>query len=363
MADPFGPDQEIARREERLRAARLALAQARRPEWQLREELGMPYGPLLPQQDAAVARADSQAYYNSPEARSVEFAEKSLAQGIEDHPRNLLASALAGAQKVSVPGLSLFQWAYSNPSLTTALPRSDDERLANARRMYILDKIRPHTQRHPSGSPLSLDNYRGPGSEILSEAMVDDMYFQQNPAVREMMESPYEYVPDGYSPALERLSQEQVLLDPLNRAAGAVYGGLGRFADNFLAGGRDLARGQFADAAKDFAYAAPNLVSPVFHRGSAGSAQDWRPDAGPMALPIELASEVPFFFYRGVMPGRAVPAGERIRQLVDPDALNDLYRAAARRHHPDLGGTTEAMQTLNRLRELGDMRGIARMAQ
>ena len=363
MAEPFGPDAELESRAERLRQARLALSKIRRPEWELREDLGLPYGPLLPGQDVAVAQADSQAYYNSPEARAAEFAEKSLEQGVEDHPRTILASALAGAEKVRVPELSGFQLAYANPSLLTAVPRSDEERLANARQMYILDRIRPHAQRHPPSSPLAIDNYYGPGREILADAMVDDKYFQDNPAVRKMLESPYEYVPDGYSPEMEKLSPEQRIMDPLNRATDTVYGGLYRFKDNFLAGGRDLARGQFGAAAKDFAYAVPNLVSPVFHRGSEGSEQDWRPDAGPMAGAIDLAGELPFFFYRGVMPKRALPAGERIRQLVDPDVLNAAYRSAARRHHPDVGGSTEAMQLLNRLRDMGDVRGIARMAQ
>lgn len=363
MAEGFGPDQELASRADRLQRARAALAKVRQPEWQLREGLELPYGPLLPGQAAAVARADSQSYYGSPEARAVELAEKSLEQGVEDHPRNLLASALAGAERVRVPELSGFQRWQQNPSLLTAVTRSDEDRLAAARQMYILDKIRPHTQRHPPGSPLAIDNYYGPGKDILADAMVEDRYFQEHPAVRKMLESPYEYVPDGYSPEMEKLSPGQLITDPLNRATGAVYGGLHRFKDNFLAGGRDLARGQLGSAVKDFAYALPNLVSPVFHRGGEGSDQDWRPDAGPMAAPIELAGEVPFFFYQGVMPKRALPAGERIRQLVDPDVLNAAYKSAARRHHPDVGGTTEAMQMLNRLREMGDVQGIARMAQ
>ena len=363
MAEEFGPDQELASRAERLRQARLALAKIRRPEWQLREGLGLPYGPLLPGQDVAVARADSQAYYGSPEAGAVEFAEKSLEQGVEDHPRSLLASALAGAEQVRVPELSGFQRLYANPSLLTAVTRSDDERLANARQMYILDKIRPHTQRHPPGSPLAIDNYYGPGKDILADAMVEDRYFQENPAVRKMMESPYEYVPEGYSPEMEKLSPGQLVTDPLNRATGAMYGGLHRFKDNFLAFGRDLAKGRGGSAAKDFVYAVPNLVSPVFHRGGEGSEQDWRPDAGPMAGAIDLAGELPFLFYRGVMPNRALSAGARIRQLADPDALNAAYKSAARRHHPDVGGTTEAMQALNRLRDMGDVQGIARMAQ
>jgi|688.fasta_scaffold00668_80 hypothetical protein len=363
MAEEFGPDQELASRAERLRQARLALAKIRQPEWQLREGLGLPYGPLLPGQDVAVARADSQAYYGSPEAGAVEFAEKSLEQGVEDHPQNLLASAMAGAEKVRVPELSGFQWAYANPSLLTAVPRSDDDRLANARQMYILDKIRPHTQRHPPGSPLAIDNYYGPGKDILADAMVEDRYFQENPAIRKMLASPYEYVPDGYSPEMEKLSPEQLITDPLNRATSAVYGGLSRFSDNYLAFGRDMARGQGGSAFKDFVYGIPNLVSPVFHRGGPGSEQDWRPDAGSMAAPIEVAGQLPFLFYRGVMPKRALPAGERIRQLVDPDVLNAAYRSAARRHHPDVGGTTEAMQMLNRLRDMGDVQGIARMAQ
>jgi hypothetical protein len=363
MSEEFGPDQELAARAERLRQARLALAKIRRNEPQLREGLGLPYGPLSPGESLAVSRADSQSYYGSPEARAVEFAEKSLERGVEDHPQSLLASALAGAEKVRVPELSGFQRAYANPSLLTAVPRSDDERLANARQMYILDKIRPHAQRHPSGSPLAIDNYYGPGRGILADALVSDRYFQENPAIRKMLESPYEYVPDGYSPEMEKLAPEQMITDPLNRATGAVYGGLHRFQDNYLAFGRDLARGQGGSAFKDFVYALPNLVSPVFHRGGPGSEQDWRPDAGSMAAPIEVAGQLPFLFYQGVMPRRALPAGERVRQLVNPDALNSAYRSAAMRHHPDVGGTTEAMQMLNRLREMGDVQGIARMAQ
>jgi len=363
MAEPFGPDAELEARAERLRQARLALAKSRRTEPQLRKGLGLPYGPLSPEQSLAVSEADSQSYHGSPEARAVEFAQKSLDQGFEDHPQNLLASAMAGAKKVSVPQLSGFQWAYANPSLLTAVPRSDDDRMANARQMYILDKIRPHTQRHPSGSPLAIDNYHGPGSDILQEAMVSDMYFQQNPDIRKMLESPYKYVPEGYTPEMEKLSPEQLITEPLNRATSALYGGLERFSDNYLAFGRDMARGQGGSAFKDFAYAIPNLVSPVFHRGGPGSDQDWRPDAGSMALPIEAAGQLPFLFYRGVMPKRALPAGERIRQLVDPEVLNAAYRSAARRHHPDVGGTTEAMQILNRLRDMGDVQGIARMAQ
>jgi len=363
MAEEFGPDAELDRRAERLRQAQASLAKARRSEWQLRDDLGLPYGPLLPGQDLAVARADSESYYNSPEYGAVEFAEQSLEQGVEDHPRNLLARAQDGAQKVSVPELSGFQWAYANPSLLTAVPRSDDQRRAAARQMYILDKIRPHTQRHPPSSPLAIDNYHGPGSDILAEAMVDDAYFQQNPAIRTMLESPYQYIPAGYSPDLEKLPPDRQILDPLNRATSAVFGGLYRFKDNFLAGGRDLSKGQLGSAAADFAYAVPNLVSPVFHRGGEGSEQDWRPDAGPLVTPIEVAGELPFFFYRGVMPRRGITAGERIRQLVDPGALNAAYQKAAWRAHPDYGGTTEAMQELNRLREMGDLPGILRMAR
>lgn len=363
MAEEFGPDAELDRRAERLRQAEEALAKIRRSESQLRKDLDLPYGPLLPFQKAAMARADSDSYYKSPEYGAVELAAKSLERGIEDHPANLLASVLSGVEKVSVPELSGFQRWSQNPSLLTAETRSDDERLAVARQMYILDKIRPHTQRHPSGSPLAIEHYYGPGSDILAAAMADDVYYQQNPAIRKMRESPYEYVPDGYSPELEKLSPEQMIMDPLNRATSAVYGGLHRFKDNFLAGGRDLAKGRGLSAAKDFAYAVPNLVSPVFHRGGGGSEQDWRTDAGPMAGAIDLAGELPFLFYQGVMPKRALSAGERIRQLADPDALKAAYLAAAWRHHPDYGGTTEAMQMINRLREMGDLQGITRMAQ
>lgn len=368
MAEGFGPDQAVNESAERLRRARQAWEQSRQPEWKIREQMGVPYGPLLPGQGQAVAREESRMFFGSPEARAAEYAEKRYLKDLEDHPANLYASILQGVQSVRAPRLSRYEKFRENPSLLTAVPRTDEERDQNARLLYVLDRVREHTSRHPSGSPLAIEHYRGPGADYLSEAMTEDAARQRNPAMQGFLESPYTYIPPGYGPDMEPLPEESLYTDTLNRVVSAPWGAAGRFHDNFLSFGAAVSEGRGYDAAKSFAYAVPNLLSPAFHRGGPGMEDDWRSYVSPReAAAIDTAADLPWWFFRGIIPGRRgrglarLGAEDRIRSVRN-ELLEPLRRKAAWRHHPDRGGSTEAMQRVNAAFDAGDVETLSRMA-
>jgi len=366
VAEDFGPDQALAAAAERLRQARMAWSQSRQPEWRIREQLGMPYGPLLPSQGQAVAQQESQAFYDSPQARAAEYAEKQYQRDLEDHPANLYASILEGSQAVRAPRLSGFDKWRLNPSLATAVPRTDEQQDENARLLYVMDRVRDHARRHPSNSPLAIEHYRGAGADYLAEAMVEDSTRQQNPAVQGFLESPYTYIPPGYGPDLEPLPPERLLTDTLNRAVSAPWGAAGRFHDNIIGGASAFAEGRGAEALKSAAYALPNLASPVFHRHGPGMEGDWRERMEPgEAAAIDTAAELPWWFFRGIAgrsPGRSL-AGVENRIRGHRDELLSLRGRAAQRHHPDIGGAADDMRRVNAAFEAGDMQTLLRMAR
>jgi len=297
-------------------------------------------------------------------------------RGEESHPGNEYAKILREAESVQAPELSAWDWFRQNPSLLEAVPLSDQQRTDNARLAHILKRVHEASNARAQSDPFAWGNYRGPLAESMAdmESQAAELYgipgtgFTGYPERRRQLGSPYEYRPfgkDEYGQPLPMPGQALEALRPL----GALYGGVSRFKDNFLSGGAALAEGRLGDAAKSLAYAVPNLASPSFHVGNAGTASDWRGYLGDgEAAALDVASEVPLFFFRGLHPSRAgrgvsvLGAEDRIRSYRD-EVLGPLLRQAARKHHPDLGGSAEAMKRANAAFEAGDVETLRQMAR
>jgi hypothetical protein len=103
---------------------------------------------------------------------------------------------------------------------------------------------------------------------------------------------------------------------------------------------------------------------------------DWRQYVRPgEAAAMDTATTIPFYFTRGLYPSRgvrglpAMGAEERIRGL-QGDSLRHwqeqhaaLLRRAARRHHPDVGGSTESMKRVNEAFSAGDAEALIDLAR
>jgi hypothetical protein len=308
--------------------------------------------------------------------------------GVEQHPANQYIDITEQASKITAPEMSWWQWFRDNPSILTARPKTDEERTEQARRDFVLRKVQ-EAQKRDASDPLSWSNYSGPGAEAMRADMEMASQYANNPLVQQAMASPYHYEPftllgeDGKvlpimpDPAYPSLPGESLTGSPLGdrlvgnalRPLAALWGGVGRFHDNFLAGGAAASEGRVGDAAGAFAAAIPNLASPIFHRGGPGMADDWRQYVRPReAFAIDMAAEIPLWMTRGVLPRRpgrglaTLGPEDGIRRL-QKELLQPLRRRAAQRHHPDVGGSVEAMKKVNAAFDAGDMETLRRMAE
>ena len=380
MADGFGPDEE-------LRARKAALDEAVRRMQGPADAARRFRPPYLAAAEQSPLRERVESEYASA-AESAQRARDHLVRGVEQHPANQHRQILEEAEGITAPELSSWQWFKQNPGMLEAVPKSDDERAQAARAQFILQRVQSALGRD-AGGPFSWATYSGPGADAIRADSEAARAYAASPSMREAMASPYHYQPytllDERGEMLPLMEDsvypkqygEELTGSPLvDRALGnayrplsALWGGASRFKDNFLSGGAALAEGRASDAGEAFVYALPNLVSPVFHRGGAGTDSDWRGYLSDReSAAIDLAADVPMFFTRGVFPARAgrgvsaLRAEDRIRQYRD-EMLGPLLKQAARRHHPDVGGSVEAMKRANAAFDAGDVETLRQMAQ
>lgn len=386
MAEPWGAGAELAERERAFRraaevmeAARARALESRRPRPGLTDELAS-------QQD----EAESQVRAAEAPARTAALAYE---HAYQSHPATQYRQILAEAGEVQAPKMSGWQWFAQNPSLLEAVPLSDEARREQARLSHVLKRVHEASNARPPHDPFSWGNYQGPESQHMAalQALAAEHFgvpgteFTGNPERRRQLDSPYHYRPfnrdeDGdllpmpgsdtwHRQASESGSLPEDQLLEAFRPLSAAWGGVSRWKDNFASGGAALAEGRLGDAAKGFGYAIPNLVSPSFHRGAAGADGDWRGYLEPReAAALDVAAELPLLFSRGLYRGRpgtgvaALGAEDRIRQYRD-ELLGTLYRRAARRHHPDVGGSVDTMKQINEAASAGDLESLRRFAQ
>jgi hypothetical protein len=374
------PDSELWVRQQNLEAAldRLQAAEAKARQFQVPYRLASQSGP---------ARDRIEREYR--EAReSAQRSRQYYLSGVDQHPLNQYIDITESANDITAPDLSWWEWFRDNPSILTARPKTDEERTQQARTDFILRKVQAAQGRNAS-DPMAWSNYSGPGSQAMRADMEMASQYAKNPLAKQAMASPYHYEPftllgedgkvlpilpgEGYpslpgesltgSPLGDRLIGNAVA--PL----GAMWGGVSRFHDNFLAGGAAASEGRVGDAAGAFATAIPNLVSPIFHRGGPGMKDDWRQYTTPQgAFAIDMAAEIPLWMTRGILPRRPgrglarIGTEDRIRSMRD-ELLQPLRRRAAQRHHPDVGGSVEAMKRVNAAFDAGDVETLRRMAE
>ena len=375
MAEGFGPDEE-------LRARRAAYDAAVKRLDAAKEQYGQAEGFRGTQAGGRV----------EGELRAAEDAVRSAAEhynrGLEQHPANQYRQILEEAESITAPELSSWQWFKQNPGMLEAVPKSDDERAQAARAQFILQRVQSALGRD-AGGPFSWATYSGPGADAIRADSEAARAYAASPSMRQAMASPYHYQPytllDERGEMLPLMEDsvypkqygEELTGSPLvdrvlgnaYRPLAALWGGTGRFHDNFASGGAALSEGRLGDAAKSFAYAVPNLISPAFHRGGPGMQDDWRGYVGERAASaMDSAATLPFWFTRGLYASR--PGGgvsvlgseNRIRQYRD-ELLGPLLKQAARRHHPDVGGSVEAMKRANAAFDAGDVETLRQMAQ
>lgn len=332
----------------------------------------------VPYRDAAVSEDEKRRVLDAHIAAG-EDAERRrdwLNSAVSRHPANEYLGIVRDASSVRAPKLSGRQWWSQNPSLLEAVPRSDDERDRNAQLAYTLKRVHEAANSRQPGDAFRWDRYRGEYSNEMAglEALAAQAYgipntdLKPNAEVQRQLESPYEYRKWFRDDSGDLLPAAEIPLEAL-RPLSAAFGGLTRFHDNFISGGSAASEGRVGDAVKSFAYAVPNLVSPSFHRGGSGTETDWRGYVEPgEAFAIDMAAEIPMWLWRGLYPGKRaaglVPIGAegRIRQYRD-ELLTPAFHRAARRHHPDVGGTTEVMQKINAARAAGDLESLERLAR
>lgn len=358
----FGPDAELDRRRAEYDAARSSY------ESLLQESQA--YGEKAsPAKRAAMQRAVTEA------AERAERLRQSYNYGASKHPAGQFQQILSEADGVAAPKLTTWDWVRKNPSPLEAVPLTEDQRRANARLSHILKRVHEAANAGSPQDPFHWGNYRGPMSGDMAEmeTMAAEAYgvpgtdMKGYPEFRRQLESPYQYRPwnrDQYGQVLPLEGQAMEAFRPLS----AVWSGVSRFKDNFAAGGAALSEGRPGDAAKAFAYAVPNLISPAFHVGGEGMDTDWREYVEPgEATAMDMAAEVPLWMFRGLYPRRpgrglaSIGTEDRIRQYRD-ELLGPLLRQAARKHHPDVGGSAEAMKRANAAFDAGDVETLRQMA-
>ena len=362
-------------------------------ELQAREDA---YGRALDRFQAAKAKVEAipESYRQSSEAaalkddlsRAQDAAQRAyeyLQSGEQQHPSNQAAAIYLEAEGLEPPQLSAWQWYKQNPNLLEAVPKTDAERKAGLRQDFILRRVQEAAGKS-EGTPFSWSNASGEDIRQLAESA---RRYAEDAVGQQQMASPYLYEPysltdetgeplplvrtSGY-PDLTSLSTgspraDRVLYN-MARPGLAVYRGLDRWKNNFLAGGAALSEGRIGDAAKSFAYAIPNLVSPAFEVGGEDRPQDWRTYMTPEEAGwTEFALDLPFWlegrnaFLR--RPGKSLaPLGSSPRSRIQDELLRPLQRRAAKRHHPDVGGSEEMMRRVNEAFDRGDIDALRRLA-
>lgn len=396
MAEVFGPDQELASRAERLRRAQEALAKIRRSEPQLRKDLELPViGPLFPGQYVALAQADSDSYYNSPEARAVEFAEKSFEQGVEDHPANQYRRIMEDAQGVKAPELSDWDWFRQNPGFMTAKPRTDEERLQNARLDFILRRVHEAQQGRGAYDPMSWANYNGPESERMDSlaAMAAEAYGvggqAGNHAILEKLRSPYTHrqvFQDERGDMLPWYDRESGHYPIMAEGAGLGASAFAHakwlkpiLAVNAMAtahnaaipASQQLYGGNVGGAMDVLARAPLGVLNPEYAPGRPGGAYDWRPGVpSELVTGADTAAEILPWLVATPRFGRSrIPQlARQVKRWSDLSAAElaearKVHGALSRKYHPDLiGGDGAIQRRLNDLFESGDLPGLRSFA-
>jgi hypothetical protein len=368
MAESWGPDAE-------LEELRRAYEQARRQYDATEAEVGEILSPRIGDVDELARRYDVAELARQAAAERADRQRQSLQRAAAIHPAKQYQEILEEAENIQAPELSGLQWFMQNPSLLEAVPLPDEARRDQARLAHVLKRVNEAANSRSPTDPFHWSNYQGPEAQHMADLQVlaAEHYglpgtdFKGNAERRRQLESPYAYRPFGRDDEGEFIPFEGHM-DEAMRPLSALYSGAYRWKDNFLSGGAAVADGRLTDAAKDFGYALPNLVSPSFHRGGAEMEGGWRQYVSPgEAKGLDMAASLPVWLARGLYPrrpgtGLSVSTENRIRSVRD-ELLQPLYRQAAKKYHPDRGGTQEAMQKVNAAFDAGDAETLRRLAQ
>lgn len=381
MAEEFGPDAELLRRQQlheaamrRLREADLAAQRFRVP-YLAASESSRVRDRVEEEHAAALEAARRSARYYS--------------DGVEEHPANQYVKILADSQGVKAPELSRWQWFAKNPGFLTASPRTDDERTANARLEFILRRVHEAQRGENPHDPMSWANYRGPLADAMAKHSVMAAQADGDAAMLEDLQSPYTHrklfrSEDGS--ALPWYDKESGHYPVMAEAAqlGATAYGYGKWLKPIMAfnamatahntaipASQELFGGRVGGAVDVLARYPLGVLNPEYSAGRKGGDYDWR--AG---VPAEfavaadtLAETAPWFVATPRLGRPRIPAlaGEvkswRDLRAVDLDDLRRLHQQAAQRHHPDRGGDPAVMRRLNELYESGDVGGLRSFAR
>lgn len=384
MAEPWGADAELAERrlayEEAVAALEAAGTRA--------QDFRIPHR-NAPQAYADLIDADQRA----------ERLRRSYNYAVDKHPAHQFRQILADADGVTAPQLSRWQWFAQNPGFFTATPKTDEERDDDARAAYILKRVHEASNAAPAYDPFSWGNYQGALSEVLGQAQVEaaDLYgvpgteLTGNPTLRGNLESPYKHrkgFRDEAGNLLPWYDKESGHYPLLGEAAGtgAQAYFLGKFpaaALGFNAMGsghntaipvaQQLSRGELGGAIDALASGPLSLLNPDYAAGRRDGPYDWRPGSPAEFVHAAdtLADILPWVVATPRMRRRAPAAGAegRVRSLLGDDLSawqrqhRDAYHAAAKRHHPDYGGSGEAQRALNEAWRTGDTEALLRYAR
>ena len=371
MADYFGPDAEIASRqsayEEAMRKWRAAEAERLRAFHYAGDQHSLPKQRASEAEQSAMERAQRAGGY--------------LRSGLEQHPAAEFDSILSEAEGVRAPELSGFQWWQQNPSVLSAEPLSRSERDEKARLDFILRRVHEASNARGQSDPMAWGNYSGPmaGRMRDMEVMAADAYgvpgtdLGGNAGLRNYLQSPYKYrgyFRDEMGNALPWKDEEtghMPLLADAGAAAATVlmgpqvlpYRAVASAHNTALPFIRKTMEGDFGAAADIAARSPLAALNPALSPGRKGGDYDWRagvPSEVANALDVTGEHVLPWFVGFPRMPLQRP-------QLAAAGDAETLRRQLARRYHPDLGGSAEAMRRVNTAADAGDIRALLRMAQ
>ena len=344
--EPWGPDAELAK----LRSAAEAVVS------QFTD-----VDSLLNREDLSPdmrGRLQSQAEQLRSQAIAAEDAYNSAA---ERHPLNVYRKIVSDSEDVMPPELSAWGRLASNPSFLRAAPKDDEQRAMDARHAFLLKRVSEAANRGDTQDPMHWDNYSGPHSGDMSRlAGISAGMGEQD---YKNLESPYSHrqlFGDGRGDW--STDAGQLVGDALEIPGNTVWLGAkaaGNLASPLIAAGNQFARGDFSGAARAAVRTPLAALNPAYDLGGPGGEYDWRDASGPVAA--TAATVLPWMASFGVRSPTATV--NSIRSLSRSPEARDLLQRAARRHHPDVGGTDAAMKAANAAYERGDINTLMQMAR
>lgn len=354
--EPWGPNAEVRSRSEAYADARRRLTGASH---NAERALAESAGEQVMARIAAEERAAMDAAY---------AAQKDLDYAVQSHPQQRFAKILDESERVNAPKLSYWQWFQQNPSLLTAVPKTDVQRTEDARVAFILRRIKEEQGKFDPGSPFEWDAARDDTKDYYTRASagVSDAELQG-------MDSPYVYRAPfsdgagGYAPLYDReTGHYPAALDAASIGAAAVaplsyvaYPAAENIVSPLVGAGNQLARGNLTAAGEIASRLPLAALNPAYDRAAEGSEYDWRGAAGPgLSKWLPRAAMAASFLAK---PPR-LPVADRIRR-VSPQAIKAAHRAASLRHHPDRGGSLEVMKRINEAASMNDIETLLRYAR